>query len=296
MRDAPTNADDTTAASISMEPALAPADAPHHPSNLQTISPEFPQPQYPSYLRLNLPKHRLDRIDAVVSRLICLSLLSPQSWQPLSEKQSQGLNISQLISPLDPASATVSSSPCYRGDLLLPFSITEIFSILTNPQHKKLLHDPSLDVTFPVNLLNLHTTFSYQKYHEHWPLSPRDYCLLTHWRLLSDGSFLFVSYSDTTRRCPPFEGIVRGDVRVEGYLMCHVHGGTQVTFFSEVDRGGGKLLLPVVVKRQRVILKPLVLRRLFNILLQVEKRRPVEKFVCPAPPIYDGLSPSSLLS
>jgi hypothetical protein len=135
-----------------------------------------------------------------------------------------------------------------RGESILPYTITELFGVLSRAPNRKVL-DPMIESYDRKKWFNLHTGIEYVKYYPKWPASSRDFCNLTHWRLLPNNLFLMVGMSVSDESCPAVrsshEDIVRAKLFFGGYLMQPLPsppgggaGGTKVFIIVRSDLGG----------------------------------------------------------
>jgi hypothetical protein len=107
-----------------------------------------------------------------------------------------------------------------RGESILPYSILELFGTVSRAANRKIL-DPMIESYERKKWFNLHTGIEYVKYYAKWPASSRDFCNLTHWRLLPNNTFLMVGVSMPDESCPV--GLNAETVRARlffgGYVM-----------------------------------------------------------------------------
>ena len=123
---------------------------------------------------------------------------------------------------------------CVRGETTLPYTIQEIFQLLTRGDCRRDL-DTLIDQTQRLKWFSCQTGVERLVYKPVWPTDPRDFCNITHWRLLDDGTLLLVAFSlPMDDLCPPQLKFVRGNLRLGGYALRHVPGGTKLYLVVQV--------------------------------------------------------------
>lgn len=178
---------------------------------------------------------------------------------------------------------------CVRGEILLPYSIPEIFTLALNPKMKKIV-DPNIDRYERGKWYNFHTGQEYTKSKGSWPTSPRDFSNGTHWRLLRSGKFMnFAFHEENDLEFPEQPGVVRAKVFFGGYVMQHVVGGTHMMFLLQVDIGGS---VPLAIANFVGQSKPLTLAAIRKVLDEQYGggKKPRPDFSSPSPPTYEGFT------
>lgn len=123
---------------------------------------------------------------------------------------------------------------CIKGQTFLPYSIKEIFEVLTDIRYRKII-EPTVETCCPIKPLSNHTGIEYLKYKAIWPTTQRDFCNIVHWKLLQNGVFLYYAFSEPSQHFPEREGVVRGNLHLGGYVMKQVNGGTMISIVVQVN-------------------------------------------------------------
>jgi hypothetical protein len=175
-----------------------------------------------------------NKLDHLQEKLLLLTT-DYYSWEPIYSKD--GLDVTKKTA-LDGRHSSV-----IRGQIFLPFSISEIISILVDTRFRREL-EPSVSKCPAPHWISDHTAVEYLLYHPVWPATARDACNLLHWRLLKNGLFLYYatsaspasseSSSVSSSLYPEREGVVRSHLSLGGYVMRHVQGGTLLFLLVEV--------------------------------------------------------------
>jgi hypothetical protein len=172
----------------------------------------------------NLPQYILRKIDTAVETLLQGAAVDAEGWVPMFEKPG--------VTALRKAGT---GTICVKGQTVMPYTIPEIYSVVSNGDGRKDL-DPQLDIYTRMQWFSHHTGIEHLKFKPVWPTAPRDFCNVTHWRLLADGSLVTLGFSDKfPRLCPEEDGVVRGDLILGGYVFTPVPGGTQVVMLVQVN-------------------------------------------------------------
>ena len=121
---------------------------------------------------------------------------------------------------------------CVKGVLSMPYTVAEIFEVV-NQKRKEL--DSQLDVYRRLKWWNEHTGVEYMRFKAQWPTTARDFCNVSQWRLLDNGTLLQFGFSEKfDSLCPEEVGVVRADLILGGYVMRPVQGGTEVSVVVQV--------------------------------------------------------------
>jgi hypothetical protein len=121
-----------------------------------------------------------------------------------------------------------------RGVTVFPYTIPEIFEVAA--QKRKEMDSQMAEYT-RLKWFSEQTGLEYMKFKPVWPTAARDFCNLTHWRLLDDGTFINMGFSEKfDSLCPedPNSGLVRAELILGGHVMKPVVGGTQITVVVQV--------------------------------------------------------------
>jgi hypothetical protein len=244
----------------------------------------------PSKIIEGLEERIIQRLDSAANVLLAShhSSSSPD-WKLLLERD--GLRCSRLISSSLLPMAGITTCDIgdggvmsVRGEIFYPFSIPEIFAALLNRQLRCQIQ-PDIDAYPPIKWLSSHTGVEYIRYKPIWPTQPRDYCTLLHWRLLTDGSFLFYAISESSTHYPIQSHLTRGVLHVGGYVMKHVAGGTEVSLIVQVDVGGN---IPKSIANLVIAKRPMMLLTLRKALIQLWTGKARPDLQTHGPPSYEG--------
>lgn len=223
----------------------------------------------------NLSPQMIEKITQCVDAVLDLSFGSPDEWSILFEKK--GVIGSRKIG---------SGIICVRGETIMPYTIPEIYGIISRPERRKQL-DSMLEVYSRIKWFSHHTGVEYLQSKGVWPTAPRDFSNISHWRLLKDGTFITLGYGENIDECPEKDGIVRGNLLIGGYVMQHVPGGTRVFIVVQCDLGG---TLPTAVTNLAAQSQPMVLVTLRNILDKEYANKARPDMSNSTPPRYEGNS------
>ena len=68
-----------------------------------------------------------------------------------------------------------------------------------------------------------------------WPTSARDFTNVVHWRQLTNGSIVIVSFSEKLEDLKPIEdGTIRAELILGGYVLKSTFTGTSVNYVVQV--------------------------------------------------------------
>jgi hypothetical protein len=259
----------------------------HIPRSLQSSESNSPhEPMHRHLVDFAVPLPLKEKIDSICRTILEYSQPEfTQDWPMMYEKDG-------VKGYRRPGSGLI----CVRGETLLPYSIPEIFTLSLNPKMKKVV-DPNVDQYERGRWHNFHTGHEYMKSKGSWPTSPRDFSNGTHWRFLKNGKFMnFAFHEENESEFPQQPGVVRAKVFFGGYVMCHVVGGTHMTFLLQVDIGGS---VPLAIANFVGQSKPLTLATLRRVLddqygvsaaATGTTKKPRPDFSSPSPPTYEGIS------
>ena len=182
---------------------------------------KLPPPQNADLTRSHIPEKYSVKVERAVQRVLQLCS-SDNGWSTLFEKD--GIHAKKK------AGAVV----CVRADMVLPFSMLDVFSLLINESRQKEI-DPSLKYCKRLKYFSDNTFVEHSRYKQVWPHPPRDFCNLVHWRILSDGTVVFLKFSEKFEDlCPLEEGIVRAELILSGFVCRMTSKGTACSFILQV--------------------------------------------------------------
>lgn len=189
-------------------------------------SPDDSQPRYPDNVNAGLNDRLIHKINELQNNLL-LCTSDYYKWTSLYMKD--GVEASRRI---DPGSKS-ENKMCVRGQTFLPYTIKEIFEVLSDIRYRKII-EPTVDDCCPIKPLSNHSGIEYLKFKGIWPTAPRDFCNLLHWRLLNNGIFLYFAFDEPSNHFPERTGVVRGHLQLGGYVMKQVRGGTMISLVVQV--------------------------------------------------------------
>jgi hypothetical protein len=172
---------------------------------------------------LDVSEELKQEIESHLCKLLKLTTDRSIPWQPLwnSEKiQAAKYYESELI--------------CVKGETKLPYTISEIFQLLSRADCRRDM-DSLIDQNQRLKWFSPHTGVERLIYKPVWPTDPRDFCNITHWRLLDDGTFILFAFSSRMEElCPEQPKFIRGNLLLGGYTMKHAPGGTDLSLVVQV--------------------------------------------------------------
>jgi hypothetical protein len=149
-----------------------------------------------------------------------------------------------------------------KGEGMIPRSADEITELV-----KDLNRKPQFDEMFEsghlIERVGEGIDITYQRFKKMFPVSGRDFCIVTKRFVESDGTVLLVSCSTSHANCPPVKGLVRGTLHMGVVAMKQSAEGTLTTYMTHADPGGSlpSSLVSSVQKKQ-----PMVVEAIKNIL------------------------------
>ncbi|CAE7476697.1 unnamed protein product [Symbiodinium microadriaticum] len=153
---------------------------------------------------------------------------------------------------------------CVKGVTTIPYSIPEIFEVVNQKRNEL---DTQLDVYQRLKWWSEHTGVEYMRFKPVWPTAARDFCNITQWRLLDDGTLLQFGFSERFESmCQEVSGIVRAELLLGGYVMKAVKGGTEVSVIVQV-----KGTLPTSIQNMAAQSQPLGLLKLRKVLDKIHQ-------------------------
>jgi hypothetical protein len=171
----------------------------------------------------NVPPQFANKLEIAVGTLLQCAADTSADWVAMFEKQ--GVKASRKAG---------TGAICVRGETILPYTIPEIYEVVSR-RRKEL--DSQMEQYTRLKWFSRHTGVEYMKFKPVWPTAARDFCNLTHWRLLDNGWFITMGFSEKfDSLCPedPNSGLVRAELILGGYVMKPVVGGTQITVVVQV--------------------------------------------------------------
>ncbi len=106
------------------------------------------------------------------------------TWLPLFQKKGVTAHVK-----VQDTSSTVAASgeipSCVKGVTVMPYTITEIFSLTANPERRVEL-DSNIASYRRVKWFSRNTGVEYLQFKTVWPTTARDFCSLTHWRVFKE--------------------------------------------------------------------------------------------------------------
>jgi hypothetical protein len=214
----------------------------------------------------NLSEDMIAKIERSVEKILSLTVGSEggnSSWTPLFNRHGV-IGMKQSPSPGGGGSGGVL---CVRGETVMPYTIPEIYGLISLPDKRKEL-DPQLDTYTRMREFSLHSGTEHLLFKAIWPTAPRDFTNVTHWRLLKGGLFVTLGYGERLPDCPEQDGVVRGNLLIGGYVMEPVQGGTRVFIVVQSDVGGN---LPLAITNMAAESQPMVLITLRRLLDHAHK-------------------------
>ncbi len=122
----------------------------------------------------------------VLTLLECASAsASDPAWQQLFQKK----GVVAYVRAQDSTGAASSSSgdqpSCVKGVTVMPYTIEEIYSLTSSPERRVEL-DSNIASYRRVKWFSRNTGVEYLQFKTVWPTAARDFCNLTHWRVLAE--------------------------------------------------------------------------------------------------------------
>lgn len=205
---------------LSKDTLVTPADPILIEENLEEL--HDTDPLQKSLTLANLSDELIVRIEKLIEKILSFTLNCNEEWIPMFERNG-------VIGMKRPGSGLI----CVRGETILPYTIPEIYGLISMPDKRKEL-DPQLDTYTRMKEFSYHTGTEHLLFRAVWPTAPRDFCNITHWRLLKNGTFITIGFGDHIPECPEQDGVVRGNLLIGGYVMQPVKGGTRIFIVVQV--------------------------------------------------------------
>lgn len=160
---------------------------------------------------------------------------------------------------------------CVRGEAFFPFAIADIFAMIINEDRKKDI-DTQLSLFKKVKYFSTNTSIDYLLFKQVWPTAARDFCNLSHWCLLKNGTFVTVAFSENfDDLCPPTSGVVRGELIIGGYVLIPRESGTQIHYVVQSNLRG---TIPSSITNLVASGQPMLLAKIKQMLESRSSKRP----------------------
>ena len=133
-----------------------------------------------------------------------------------------------------------------KGQAAIPFSIKDIFSLISDLNQLPLIN-PQVDAVQKLKNFSATTSTNHIVFKQVWPTAVRDMINFTHWRIVSGGKVVIVTYNaedyhaaDQLESLPPPKGAVRANLVLGGYVLAPdlKSGTTKVTYLVSSDLRG----------------------------------------------------------
>lgn len=148
----------------------------------------------------------------------------------------------------------------------LPIHPRAIWEQVIDSSKKKLV-DPQLAQAHPLATLDAQTTIDYFEFKPIFVVAGRDFCNLTHWRVLADGTIIIVAQAiEDQELCPLKEPkVVRGEVHISCTKIVpnERYDGATVTFMVKTDLKGN---IPSRIASKAAAEQPFVIQRIGEVL------------------------------
>ena len=191
----------------------------------------------------NIPPGILSKLEVAVAKLLSAVEADSPGWEFLFDKN--GVTAHKLPGEVI----------CVRGTSLIPFNLCDIFGLISDDSRKCDINPQTL-LGKVLKPFNRNTGISYLQFKKVMAVASRDFCNVSHWRYLTDGRLVALSFSDEHNDlCPIQDGIVRGNLVFGGYVMKPTPQGTQLTYVVQSDLKGSipQYVLNFVASNQPLI-------------------------------------------
>ena len=160
--------------------------------------------------------------------------------------------------------ASVQSSVCVKGYILLDYPMLEIFGTLMNQETIREFN-PQIDHVKTKLKFGTCSFVENVKCFRIWPTATRDYMNFVHWRLLEDGRIVIAAFSDKSYsdQFPPEHGTVRAEMILGGYLLTRVNNKTRVDMVLQSDLHGN---IPRRISNMVATQQPMILANIQSII------------------------------
>ena len=130
----------------------------------------------------NLSNSMITQIENSVEKILQFSINCTESWRPMFEKNG-------VIASKRPGDGLI----CVRGETIIPYTILEIYEFISKIEKRKEL-DPQIDTYTRIKWFSYHSGLEHILFKAIWPTAARDFCNITHWRLLKNGTFITLGW------------------------------------------------------------------------------------------------------
>jgi len=155
-----------------------------------------------------------------------------------------------------------------RCETVIPCHIVDVLAFVSDTENIK-KSDEMLESSEVLSKLSDHSYIALDKVKGVWPVSPRDFLDMYHWRVLDDGSVIIFHFSvvdDALKPADTTEAVVRGNMLCMGYLLRTSEDGqgTDVRMIFNSNPGGS---LPTFMVNQVVLSQPTALVKMKEMLM-----------------------------
>ena len=217
---------------------------------------DIPLPMSPTETYEGLTPELKNKIERAVAMLVEAVDVNAPNWEPLFEKN----GVSAFKRP--------GEQVCVRGDAILPFGIPAIFKLIVTASRACSIN-PQIVSSTNVRQISTNTNIQYLQFKQVWPTTARDFCNLTHWRILSDYRVLIFSTSHEAEEAPELSAFVRGELIIGGYVLTPTPTGTLIQYVVQSDLKGN---IPKSVRNIVSSTQPLIVANIRKVLEEDAKR------------------------
>lgn len=224
--------------------------------NTGSYNSDIPVPMSPTETFEGLTPELKNKIEKAVAMLVEAVDVNAPNWESLFEKN----GVSAFKRP--------GEQVCVRGDAILPFGIPAIFKLIVTASRACAIN-PQIVSSTNVRQISTNTNIQYLQFKQVWPTTARDFCNLTHWRILSDYRVLIFSTSHEASEAPEISSFVRGDLIIGGYVLTATPTGTLIQYVVQSDLKGN---IPKSVRTIVSSTQPLIVANIRKVLEEDAKR------------------------
>ena len=146
---------------------------------------------------------------------------------------------------------------CIKGEGIIDFPASDILSYLERDRVSGQYDEQWVD-GFTVQELSMNTTFECNKFKGIWPVSGRDFCILSQSIKQDDGKIIISAFSEENKDCPPDKKYVRAELIRGGWILTPDESDPDKTFaqyITQTDLKGNipKSLVNTVSKKQGLL-------------------------------------------
>jgi acyl-CoA-binding protein len=186
----------------------------------------------------NIPQEFLPKLEKNINELIAAAETN-DGWEDLFSREiSNGRSMHAYRKPGD--------TIMVKGTAVMPYSIKDIFSLIGNIANLPLIN-PQCENTQKLKVFSATTSTGHLIFKQVWPTAVRDMVNFTHWRIVSGGKLVLVTYNaedyhsaDKIEAVPASKGVVRANLVLGGYVLAPdlKNGTTKVTYVVSSDLRG----------------------------------------------------------